>query len=104
MRSFFNEFRRSIGTLSSEWLLPCYAEDVAQFQALQLSPPSPSSGSPCYNPGVLDFFDLDAEVDIDLSRSSPSDSSASDSYSSGSFPSSASIDGDNFIDDIAMAD
>ena len=101
MRSFFNEFRISIGTPSSVWLLPCYAEDVARFQ---LSPPSPSSGSPCYNPGVLDFFDLDAEVDIDLSRSSPSDSSASDSYSSGSFPSSASIDGDNFIDDIAMAD
>jgi hypothetical protein len=51
---------------SKSWRLPAYAEDVAQLQALQLSPPVLLDPPPKYDSRVLDYLDVAAEVDFDL--------------------------------------
>ena len=85
-------------------MLPSYAEELANFQSIQITPPTPSSVSPTYNPQVLRFLDIDAEVKIDLSHSSGTCSSSSDDYSFDATSSSATLNGDDFVDDIALID
>ena len=68
---------------------------------MQITPPTPSFVSPTYNPQVFQFLDIDAEVEIDLSHSSGTCPSTSDDYSCNATSSSATLDGDNLVDDIA---
>jgi hypothetical protein len=73
---------------------------MANLQTMQITP-TPSHVSPTYNPEVFQFLDIDAEVEIDLSHSSGTCSSTADDYSSDATSSSATLDGDNLVDDIA---
>ena len=54
-----------------------YAEEIARLQALQASPSLQSNASPKYNPCVLKFLDVAADVDFEIDftdiQANPSD-------------------------------
>jgi hypothetical protein len=61
---------------AKSWRLLSYAEDIAQLQELQVSPPPMLEPPPKYDSRVLKYLDVVAEVDFDLtvSQFQPSDS------------------------------
>ena len=62
---------------AKNWRLPSYAKEIAKLQALHASPSLHSNASPNYNPRVLIFLDVAANVDFEIglnnTQANPSD-------------------------------
>lgn len=71
------QYCRDYPSPTKSWRLPSYAEEIAKLQTLQASPSLQSNASPKYNPRVLKFLDVDADVDFEIGltdiQASPSD-------------------------------
>ena len=71
------QYCRDYHSPAKSWTLPSYEEKFAKLQALQASPSSQSNASPKYNPRVLKFLDVAADVDFDIdltdTQANPSD-------------------------------
>lgn len=71
------QYCRDYHSPAKSWTLPSYAEKFAKLQALQASPSPQSNASPKYNPRVLKFLDVAADVDFDIdltdTQANPSD-------------------------------
>jgi hypothetical protein len=60
------QYYRDYPSPTKSWTLSSYAEKFAKLQALQASPSLESNASPKYNPRVLKFLDVAADVDFDI--------------------------------------
>jgi hypothetical protein len=60
---------RLFASPAKSWRLPSYAENIAQMQELEVSPPPMLEPPPKYDSRVLMYLDVDAEVDFDLALS-----------------------------------
>ena len=60
---------RLFASPAKSWRLPSYAEDIAELQELEVSPPPMLEPPPKYDSRVLKYLDVVAEVDFDLALS-----------------------------------
>ena len=71
------QYCRDYPSPTKSWRLPSYAEEIAKLQALHASPSLQSNASLKYNPRVLKFLDVVADVDFEIgltdTQASPSD-------------------------------
>jgi hypothetical protein len=89
---------------AKSWRLPSYAEDVAQLQALQVSPPLLLDPPPKYDSRVLKYIDVAAEVDFDLSVSQTQPSASEFEEGSMSQCTSMVNNGLIYVDDEAISE
>jgi len=60
------QYYRDYPSPAKSWALPLYAAKFAKLQTLQASPSLQSNASSKYNPRVLKFLDVAADVDFDI--------------------------------------
>ena len=89
---------------AKSWRLPSYAEEIAKLQVQHASPSLQSNVFLRYNPRVLKFLDVVADVDFEIGLT---DTQANPSDFVGGFISlSTSFDGNNliYVDDEAISE
>jgi hypothetical protein len=60
------QYCRDYPSPTKSWRLLTYAEEIAKLQAIHASSSLRSNASPKYNPRVLKFLDVVADVDFEI--------------------------------------